>query len=765
MELKSTSSCQTPLMMNSKILTSSHIEQLDTWWCPSITDIEPYVHVILSNLTYITSIELKSKIFSNIDYRLEYTRENLIDQYTTWRSYRLLNNKQEKILFDPPIIAKHVRLNMKQIKKKLCIHFELFGCIFTDGVVSYSMLQGSNKLEDDTYDGQYDEKQRYLYDGLGQLSDGQTGPDNHEDARGLQWVGWRKPRSIKTNHSITILFNFDTLRNFSRMTIHANNYYPKNIYIFRSVTIEFLNNNNELINNSSLIIYHNQHDDQFEMARAIMIDLKNYIASKLKIRLYFDGNTILISEITFDSFIVPILTLTKTKTTKTTTIKTIQQQSLQKETYNFTIYIIVCLSTMAIILILAAIIILIRRTLNNHKKIKKHYFTPIHNHTNSSTSTTSSDIDFHSNQHRYATISSTHPYLLCTNGSINSNTSPHYAKLIPTTTLLRTPSLIQQNHIESICGNSAFSTQRLFTFDMNQNQFIPMHQINIKRKLEPRKQIVGGGEICQGELQINQSIVPITIRRLLPNASVQSKISFFNEISLLTSLCHPNIIHAYGFCSEPTVSLLTESLDLTSIDLYQYLQHYKQEQQMNDSLYATTIFFGSQIASALTYLESLHIYHRDIAARNCLVTLDLTLKLYDLAMSNEIYTDDYVLVTVGNDIETRRPIRWCAWETICLNRFTSKSDVFSFGILLWEILTMAERPHSLLDDNQVLCNLRNSNHYLLIPSCGLDLIDLISSCWHKCDYDRPSFCQINHILCQKQQQLMTKNIDNYQQTN
>jgi len=114
------------------------------------------------------------------------------------------------------------------------------------------------------------------------------------------------------------------------------------------------------------------------------------------------------------------------------------------------------------------------------------------------------------------------------------------------------------------------------------------------------------------------------------------------------------------------MSLLTESLDLTSIDLYQYLHHYKQEQQMNDSLYATAIFFGSQIVSALAYLESCHIYHRDLAARNCLVTLDLTIKLQDLAMCNEIYTDDYVTVNITNDLQTRRPIRWCAWETICL---------------------------------------------------------------------------------------------------
>jgi hypothetical protein len=149
-------------LSNSKILTSSNTDQSDSW-CPSKTDHEPYLHVILSNLTYITHLEIKSKIPSDVDYRLEYTRENQIDQYTIWRSYRLINNQQGKIFLDPPMIAKHVRLNIKQLKQNTCLQFELFGCIFTDGVVSYSMLQGSIQLEDDTYDGQYDEKQRYLY--------------------------------------------------------------------------------------------------------------------------------------------------------------------------------------------------------------------------------------------------------------------------------------------------------------------------------------------------------------------------------------------------------------------------------------------------------------------------------------------------------------------------------------------------------------------------------------------------------------------------
>ena len=97
-----------------------------------------------------------------MDYRLEYTREEHYDHDTVWRSYRTLNNRQEKLLLDPPMIAKHVRLNLKATDEHLCIDFELFGCIFTDGVVSYSMLQGSHQLEDDTYDGQYDDRQHYL---------------------------------------------------------------------------------------------------------------------------------------------------------------------------------------------------------------------------------------------------------------------------------------------------------------------------------------------------------------------------------------------------------------------------------------------------------------------------------------------------------------------------------------------------------------------------------------------------------------------------
>jgi len=179
------------------------------------------------------------------------------------------------------------------------------------------------------------------------------------------------------------------------------------------------------------------------MARPIIIDLNNHIGSQLKIHLYFDNNWILISEFTFDSFIInPI------------------NSNIKKQSNHFMIYIIICILIIIIILILPIIILFLIRYL-----FKKKNFIPI----NSSVSTTSSEIDNNSSHHRYATIGSTP----------RSSSS----------------SIIQQNHIEGICGNSVYSTPRSFLFNLNQNLFIQNERINIKKRIENRHQIIGGGEV------------------------------------------------------------------------------------------------------------------------------------------------------------------------------------------------------------------------------------------------------------------------------
>jgi neurotrophic tyrosine kinase receptor type 1 len=101
------------------------------------------------------------------------------------------------------------------------------------------------------------------------------------------------------------------------------------------------------------------------------------------------------------------------------------------------------------------------------------------------------------------------------------------------------------------------------------------------------------------------------------------------------------------------------------MDLHRYLREHNRDRLNDSQLLTFANHVAGQLSCALTYLESLHIVHRDLAARNCLITSNLTVKLNDRAMSNPVYADDYVLVSINDHIQTRRSIRWCAWETIC----------------------------------------------------------------------------------------------------
>lgn len=157
--IESINSCQIPLLSTAKILPSSARLNTNTW-CPLSSDSEPSLLISFPTLSYITRLSTQS---SNFYYHLDYTRDYSIDSKTIWRSYRVLTTTEENLSLDPPMIARHIRVHLKPMKPNVCLQLELFGCIFTDGVVSYNMFQGSHQLEDEIYDGQYSEKHRYLY--------------------------------------------------------------------------------------------------------------------------------------------------------------------------------------------------------------------------------------------------------------------------------------------------------------------------------------------------------------------------------------------------------------------------------------------------------------------------------------------------------------------------------------------------------------------------------------------------------------------------
>ena len=154
-----------------------------------------------------------------------------------------------------------------------------------------------NSLGDDTYDGKYIPETNMLVDGLGQLSDGITGSEDMSLVDGRQpWVGW----SNDSNTHVTIIFQFDYIRQMNRVTIHTNNVFSKQISLFKTAVVTF-SLTGERTSYSNAIISEQNRDEYYEIARPILIQLNNHVAQYVRLDLYFDSKWLLISEITFDS--------------------------------------------------------------------------------------------------------------------------------------------------------------------------------------------------------------------------------------------------------------------------------------------------------------------------------------------------------------------------------------------------------------------------------------------------------------------------------
>ncbi|XP_037087376.1 tyrosine-protein kinase Btk29A-like [Pollicipes pollicipes] len=216
-----------------------------------------------------------------------------------------------------------------------------------------------------------------------------------------------------------------------------------------------------------------------------------------------------------------------------------------------------------------------------------------------------------------------------------------------------------------------------------------------------------------------------------------SEDDFIEEAKVMTKLQHQNLVQLYGVCSKHRpIFIVTEYMKFGS--LHSYLR--KNEATLIASI-ELLLHMCLQVSKGMAYLERHNYIHRDLAARNCLVGSEMNVKVADFGLARYVLDDQYT--SSGG---AKFPIKWASPEVLNYTRFSSKSDVWAFGVLMWEVFTCGKMPYSRMKNAEVVERVQ-LGHVLDRPKyCAKDVYEVMQKCWRYKSEDRPTFWEIREML-------------------
>ncbi|KAM4578151.1 BDNF/NT-3 growth factors receptor isoform 2-T2 [Fundulus diaphanus] len=279
-------------------------------------------------------------------------------------------------------------------------------------------------------------------------------------------------------------------------------------------------------------------------------------------------------------------------------------------------------------------------------------------------------------------------------------------------------------------------------------QHIKRHNIVLKRELGEG----AFGKVFLAEcynLSPDQEKILVAVKTL-KEASENARKDFHREAELLTNLQHEHIVTFYGVCVESDPLIMVFEY-MKHGDLNKFLRAHGpdavlmaegQTTRPVELTQSQMLHIAQQIASGMVYLASQHFVHRDLATRNCLVGENLLVKIGDFGMSRDVYSTDYY--RVGG--HTMLPIRWMPPESIMYRKFTTESDVWSLGVVLWEIFTYGKQPWYQLSNNEVIECITQGRVLQRPRTCPKEVYDLMLGCWQREPHMRLNIKEIHSLL-------------------
>ncbi|NWV76713.1 MERTK kinase, partial [Dasyornis broadbenti] len=252
------------------------------------------------------------------------------------------------------------------------------------------------------------------------------------------------------------------------------------------------------------------------------------------------------------------------------------------------------------------------------------------------------------------------------------------------------------------------------------------------------------GSVMEGRLsQPDGAPQKVAVKTMkLDNFSQREIEEFLSEAACMKDFDHPNVIKLLGVCIELSSLQVPKPMVILPFmkygDLHSFLLRSRLEMAPQFVPLQTLVKFMVDIALGMEYLSSRNFLHRDLAARNCMLRDDMTVCVADFGLSKKIYSGDYY----RQGRIAKMPVKWIALESLADRVYTTKSDVWAFGVTMWEIATRGMTPYPGVQNHEIYEYLFHGQRLKKPEDCLDELYEIMSECWRADPATRPTFSQL-----------------------